>query len=228
LAFRFGELGERSLHKALKAYFCPPDGQDEVPFKGAIADLWSPTQGIIEIQTRSLSKLQTKVRRYLDEGLKVTIVFPIAEQRVIVRWNAERSVCLSRRRSPKKGRLEASFREIGSLSTLLLEPGLCLKIVGIDEEEHRCQDGQGGWRLAGQSRIDRVLVQVNTVKTLETKEDFRALVPSSWVPPATATDLAHCLNQTLRETQPLVSCLKKLKLLQFCGKRGRSELLCFP
>lgn len=223
--FRFGELKERSLHRQLKALYCPDDGKEEWPIAGAIADLWSPTSGVIEIQTGTLAKLRPKLATYLDAGLKVTVVHPVATQRTLITWNAERSEVLSRRKSPKGERVEASFREIGSLTNFLLHPQFRLVLALVQEEEHRCADGQGSWRRQGRSKIDRILKIQEGERVFSSREDYEALVPAEWGEPGTAVTFSEQLHLTAREGQALISCLKKLGILEVCGKQGRAQLL---
>lgn len=223
--FRFGELRERSLHRQLKVFYRPSDGEAEWPLGQAIADLWSPTVGVIEIQTRTLAKLRPKVAAYLEAGLSVTVVHPLSKQKTIATWNADRTELLRQRKSPKSERLETAFREIGSLWEFLLHPRFRLVLTHIQETEHRAEDGLGSWRRQGRSRVDRVLDRVLGETVLQGRGDYTALVPAGWVDPGTATTLAQALALPLRETQPLVSCLKKLGILEVCGKSGRSLLL---
>ena len=223
--FRFGELRERTLHKQLKALYRPEDGEAEWPVAGSIADLWSPTAGVIEIQTRSLSKLRPKLAAYLDAGLAVTVVHPLAVQRIIVTWNAAKDEVLSRRRSPKVERVEASFREIGSIAGVLTHPRFRLVLALVRESEHRSADGLGSWRRQGKSKVDRILDELTGERVFASREDYAALLPSQWPQPGTVAELAETLSLTGGEAQALVSCLKKLGVLEVCGRRGRAHLL---
>lgn len=223
--FRFGELRERTLHKQLKALYRPDDGEAEWRVAGAIADLWSPTVGVIEIQTRTLAKLRTKLAAYLEAGLAVTVVHPLAAHRTLVTWNADKTEVLTRRKSPKSERVEAAFREIGSLATFLLHPRFRLVVAMVRETEHRSADGQGSWRRQGKSKVDRVLEELIEERCFRTRTDYAALVPSTWKDPGTAASLARILLLTQGEAQALISCLKKLGVLETCGKEGRAHLL---
>jgi hypothetical protein len=223
--FKFGELRERTLHKQLKALYRPDDGQAEWPVAGSIADLWSPTAGVIEIQTRTLAKLRSKIADYLDAGLTVTVVHPLALCRIIVTWNADRTAILSRRKSPKVERVETSFREIGALAQFLLHPRFRLVAALVKETEHRCTDGKGSWRRQGKSTVDRVLDGQEGEKIFCRREDYEALVPPSWTEPGTVKDFALALRLTSNQAQAMVSCLKKLGILEVCGKQGRASLL---
>lgn len=223
--FKFGELRERTLHKQLKAHYRPDDGEAEWPVEGSIADLWSPTKGVIEIQTRTLAKLRPKLAAYLEAGLEVTVVHPLAAHRTIVTWNAERTEVLSRRKSPKAERAEAAFREIGSLAAFLLHPGFRLVLAMVKETEHRSADGLGSWRRQGKSRVDRTLEELVAERVFSAREDYAALVPVGWTEPGTVAELATTMKLTGFEAQALVSCLKKIGVLEVCGQRGRAHLL---
>jgi hypothetical protein len=224
--FKFGELRERTLHKQLKALYRPDDGEAEWPVGDSIADLWSPTAGIIEIQTRSLSKLRTKLAAYLEAGLAVTVVHPLAVQRTLVTWNAARDEVVSRRKSPKAERVEAAFREIGSIADVLTHPRFRLVIALVRESEHRAADGRGSWRRQGKSKVDRVLEDLVGERVFASLGDYAALVPPQWAEPGTVAELADALALRPGQAQALVSCLKKLGVLEVCGRRGRAHLLC--
>jgi hypothetical protein len=223
--FLFGELRERTLHKQLKALYRPEDGEAEWRVAGSIADLWSPTAGVIEIQTRTLAKLRPKLEAYLDAGLSVTVVHPLAVHRTLVTWNAEQTEVLSRRKSPKTDRVEASFREIGSLAAFLLHPRFRLVLALVKETEHRSDDGRGSWRRQGKSKVDRVLDDLTAERVFRRKDDYAALIPEAWEQPGTAATLAKAMALTANEAQALVSCLKKLGVLEVCGQTGRAQLL---
>jgi len=224
-AFKFGELRERSLHKQLKALYRPDDGEAEWPVAGSVADLWSPTAGVIEIQTRTLGKLRTKITGYLAAGLTVTVVHPLAAHRTIVTWNAEKTEVLSRRKSPKTERVEAAFREIGALWEFLLNPKFRLILAMVRETEHRCADGKGSWRRQGKSKIDRVLDGEFEERLLKGIQDYASLIPQNWQEPGTSREMGEILSLGTGEIQALVSCLKKIGVLEVCGKRGRADLL---
>lgn len=223
--FRFGELKERTLHRQLKALYCPEDGQAEHRIEGAIADIWSPSAGVIEIQTRTLFKLKGKLAAYLDAGLAVTVVHPLAVHRTLVTWNADQTEILTQRKSPKGERVEQAFREVGSIAEFLLHPRFRLVLALVKETEHRCADGRGSWRRQGKSKVDRTLEDLRGERTFSSREDYAALVPSEWTEPGTASDLAEALRLTAGESQALVSCLKKIGVLEVCGKRSRAQLL---
>src|SRR5512143_2160638 len=105
-----GTLGENSLHAALKTWYAQPGDQVEVKLEGYYIDLVRGEQ-LIEIQTRHFGALKTKLGRLLEHH-PVRLVHPIAVEKWIVRLPAEGETPLSRRRSPRRGRLEHLFLEL--------------------------------------------------------------------------------------------------------------------
>ena len=223
--FKFGELRERTLHKQLKALYRPEDGEAEWSVAGAVADLWSPTAGVIEIQTRTLAKLRPKLAAYLEAGLTVTVVHPLAVHRTLVTWDAGRTQVLTTRKSPKADRVEGSFREIGALADFLLHPRFRLVLALIKETEHRCDDGLGSWRRQGKSKVDRVLEGLPEDRIFSSWGDYAGLIPPGWEEPGTSASLGKALGLGPNPTQALVSCLKKIGVLEVCGREGRAHLL---
>ena len=222
--FRFGELRERTLHRQLKSHFLPADGVQEVAFGRWIADIWSPSQGIIEIQTSSLSKLRPKLRDFLAHTL-VTVIHPVALKKSVVTWNADQTSIVRERRSSAKGRIETLFREVGALAEFLLHPGFTLWFCLIEEREHRCEDGLGSWRRKGVSKVDRELVSLVELKKFRAPRDWLELLPEGWLGPSTNKELAQLLGLRVNQAQSLTNCYKKLGLLEDVGVSGRSRLL---
>lgn len=222
--FRFGELQERTLHKQLKAHFCPKDGQTEVPIGRFIADIFSPSQGIVEIQTSSLGKLKPKLRAFLAESV-VTVVHPVVVSRTVVTWNAARTQPVRQRKTKPDEKVAGLFRQIGALSEFLFHPGLTLLFCAIEEIDHRCEDGEGSWRRRGVSRVDRELVSLLDVNRFHGRRAWEALLPEGWTGPSTNKELAEMLHVRVAQAQSLTSCFKKLGLLEVLGKRGRETLL---
>jgi hypothetical protein len=222
--FRFGELRERTLHRQLKAHFCPPDGTTEHPVDRWVADIWSPSQGIIEIQTGSLAKLRPKLRSFLTHSV-VTVIYPVAARKTIKTWNAEMTQVLRQRRSAKRMRVEFLFREIGSLAEFLLHPGFTLCVCLLDEVDHRSEDGLGGWRRRGISKVDRELEELLETQIFRDRSDWLSLLPAGWKGPSTNKDLSMLLGVPVARVQSLTSCYKKLGLIRDVGASGRSRLL---
>jgi hypothetical protein len=113
---------------------------------------------LIEIQTGNFTALKRKLARLLVNH-RVCVVYPIAQERWVRRITAEGQQ-ISRRKSPKKGRIEELFVELVRLPHLVSHPNFSLKALLIQEEVIWRDDGQGSWRRKGWSVADRLLLDV--------------------------------------------------------------------
>ena len=96
---RIGELNERSLHRALKARYAVTGSDTEQAIDGFVADVVIGDR-IVEIHTGGFSPLKRKLPRLLERH-PVTLVYPIARDRYIVKVSADTETPAARRKSPK-------------------------------------------------------------------------------------------------------------------------------
>lgn len=213
---------EGPLHAALKAWYTQPGDALEVPVDGYIIDL---VRGdvLIEIQTRGFSALRDKLAA-LTRAHPVRLVYPIAQEKWIVKLAEDGKSEVSRRRSPKRGDVEQIFDELVSIPHLLAQPNFTLEVVFIHEEEARRYDARRGWRRKGWVTHERRLVKVVGQQSFTSPEDLRALLPASLAEPFTAADLARLIPGSLRRAQKMIYCLRAMGILTATGKRGRAML----
>ena len=88
------------------------------------------------------------------------LVFPIAQEKWIVRMSKDEKTCLGRRKSPKKGNIFHLFDELVYIPGLITHPNFSLETLLIQEEEVRCDDGTGSWRRHGLRIADHRLIDV--------------------------------------------------------------------
>ena len=81
-----GTLGEKTLHRVLKAYFQPDPSKCEVRVGPYVADALTES-GIVEIQTRSFYKLRPKLKAFLEQA-PVTVVYPVPAVKWLI-WISE-------------------------------------------------------------------------------------------------------------------------------------------
>ena len=153
-----GTLNEKPLHAALKELYARPGDRTEVPVDGFVVDVVRDDV-LFEIQTRTLSaikgKLSALVRRH-----PVRLVYPIAQEKWIVRLAHDGESVLGRRKSPRRGSIELVFEELVSMPRLLLHPNFSLEVVLIQEEEVRYPDETLNWRRRGWAVHERRLLGV--------------------------------------------------------------------
>ena len=216
-----GTLAERSLHAALKERLAQPGDHLEVPVEGFVVDIVRGA-ALLEIQTAGLYQMKRKLRRLLPE-YQITIYHPIPREKWIVRQSADGDF-VSRRKSPKKGRVEDVFRELVRFGALLEQPNLTLIVLLTQEEEIWRDDGQGSWRRRRWSIHDRVLLDVIEEVSLATPADLLARLPADLPDPFTNQELARALRIRPRLAQQITYTLRHLDQLALCGKRGRANL----
>ena len=153
-----GTLRERPLHASLKRWYAEPGDRTEVAVDGYVIDL---VRGdlLIEVQTRGLSSARHKVAALLGRGHRLRVIYPIAVDTWIVKFDADGSV-LSRRRSPRHGIPSDVFAELVSIAMLLADPHLEIDLVLIEMEERRFHAPDGPWRRKGWTVEERRLVDI--------------------------------------------------------------------
>ncbi len=217
-----GTLGEKSLHAAVKRWYARPGDRLEVHLDGYVIDIVRGDH-LIEIQTRNFTALKRKLA-YLTGSHPVRLIYPVARKKWIVRLEDDGRTERTRRKSPKKGRVEDVFRELVRFPGLVLHPNFTLEVLLVHAEQVLINDGRGSWRRKGWSIHDHRLLEVVEAVTLATPADFRALLPPSLPESFTVKDLAGTLNLRANLAQKMAYCLRHMGAIEQTGKRGRSYL----
>jgi hypothetical protein len=215
-----GTLAEQSLHAALKDWYTQPGDRLEVRVSGYVIDI---VRGdlLIEIQTGNFSALKRKLGK-LVEGHPVRLVHPIPRERWIVRLSADGRSAVSRRKSPKRGRVEDLFVELVRLPILVAHPNFSVEVLLIQEEVILYNDGKGSWRRKGWSIHDRRLLDVVDRAVFESPPDFVPLLPSTLPDPFTTRDLAGALGARRSLAQKMAYCLRKMDVIRVVDRRGNA------
>jgi hypothetical protein len=216
-------FNEKSLHAALKAWYAQPFDRVEATVDGFVIDL---VRGdlLIEIQTRSFASLKRKLST-LTTHHPVRLVYPIAQEKWIVKLDESLTRPLDRRRSPKRGVVEQLFAELVSFPKLIANPNFSLEILLIREEEKRRYVGpRQVWRRRGWATHERSLLEVVEQRRFTAPADLLALLPATLPNPFTTADLATALAQPRRLAQQMTFCLREVDLIKEIGKQGRAVL----
>ncbi len=147
-------MQETTLHAELKEIYRLDGGQVETWVDGYLIDVVKPDL-LIEVQTRNLGALKKKLEDLLDNH-PIRLVHPIAKEKFIVLINPDGKV-VSRRRSPKKGKIEDLFYGLVYVAKWVNHPNFSFELLLTSEEEQRIDDGLGSWRRKGVSIQDRRL-----------------------------------------------------------------------
>ena len=185
-----GTLGEKLIHKTLKYYIEPDVSRHEISYLGHVADIFNEN-GIFEIQTRSFQKLKTKLNDFLPSE-RVTVVYPIVENKTICRIDTESGESSPPRKSPKKGRVSDALGEIAMIRGFIPNDRLKIVIFLLDAEETRMVNGSVRIGRKRTRKIDCVPTKLNSVIELSSAEDYCNLLPKELPDAFTSVEFEKC------------------------------------
>jgi len=218
-------MNERALHLEIKKVYSLPGDQFEVKLDNYIVDILRG-QLVIEVQTKNFSAIKGKLET-LTEKHKVRLVYPLTERKWITYFTKE-NVVMSKRRSPKKGKLADLFRELVMIAHIVGDANFSLEVFLIDEEEIRCNDGRGSWRRRGASIKERRLLQVNSRILFKNKTDYLKILPDGLNQVFTNKELSKLGKIPLRTARQITYCLRKSGAILLSPKRGRELSFQLP
>lgn len=214
-------MTEHTLHNQLKTLYAQPGDLVEESIDGYIIDLVRKDL-LIEIQTRNFSSIKSKIEDLVARH-KVRLIHPVGYIKWIIRLDRDK-VKISRRRSPKRGRIEEVFYQLVYMPKLLLNKNFEIEVVLVNMEEYNVDDGKGSWRRRGRSIYDRKLIDVKSQDLFRCPRDFLRLIPSSLPNAFTARDLARNASLRIGLAQKMVYSLRQMRMLEVTGKRYRANL----
>ena len=246
-----GTLREKRLHAAIKLYLCP----DETCHERPVADLLASSDGtaqapekkrrmvadiltegnIYEVQTGGFFPLKEKIAWYLTHTpCRITVVHPIPAVRYLSWINPEDGSIISRRRSPKRGRVRDVAKELYWLSEFVGNPRFALRLLLIELEEYRMADGWSRDGKRGSNRYERFPTALLGDVILKTPADYAAyFLPEALaesadgegnLPRFTASEYARLTGIRGKATYSTIHLLERLGLIQETEERvGRSK-----
>ena len=216
-----GTLQETSLHHELKNWCARPGDRLEVVVDGYEIDVVGQDR-LIEVQTGNFGAMKGKLKALLPDH-QVQLVYPIARERWVCRVD-RRDRPVSRRKSPKRGRMEDLFGELMRLPEEAVHENFSLRVLLTQEEVVWRDDGRGSWRRKGWSVADRRLLAVVDERLFEDVEAYLSLLPAELPAPFTNKELAESLKLQRPQATKMTYCLRRMGLLEQVGKRGRFNL----
>src|SRR5262245_17131762 len=130
-----GLLNENPLHASLKQWCGQPGDQFEVTVDAFVIDIVRDGL-LLEIQTGHLASIKSKLTE-LVRTHRTRLIYPIAQEKWIVKRAKDNSGGVTRRKSPRRGRVEDLFWEMVSVPHLLGNSNFSLEVLLIREEEVR-------------------------------------------------------------------------------------------
>jgi hypothetical protein len=220
-----GLLNEKPLHASLKQWYARPGDRFEVPVDGFVIDIVRDDL-LIEIQTRNFSAIKSKLTR-LSRSHHVRLIYPIVQEKWIVRLaNGDRSGVI-RRKSPKRGRMEDLFWELVSIPQLLSNPNFSLEVLMIRQEEVRRYEQKRRWRSRGWVIEGRQLLEVLDRRLFGESADWLRFLPNG-LESFTTSDLATGIASGRELAQKMAYCLREARMIELIGRRGRANLYRVP
>ena len=216
-----GTLQETSLHHDLKEWCARPGDRLEAVVAGYEIDVVGDDR-LLEVQTGNFGAMKSKLKALLP-AYKVELVYPVARERWVCRVDG-RDRPISRRKSPKRGRVEELFGELLRLPEVTSQPNFSLRVLLTQEEVVWRDDGRGSWRRKGWSVADKRLLDVVGEQLFEGPDDYLGLLPDSLEEPFTNQELAESLKMRRPLAAKMTYCLRRMGLLEMAGKSGRFNL----
>ena len=216
-----GLLNEKPLHASLKKWYAQPGDRFEVPVDGFVIDIVRDDL-LIEIQTRNFGAIKSKLTS-LVHSHRVRLIYPVAQEKWIVREAKDHRSGITRRKSPKRGRWEDLFEELVSIPRLLSHPNFSLEVLMIKEEERRRYDSKRAWRRRGWVTEGRRLLEVQEQRLFGAPADWVRLCPRD-LESFTTKDLAAGLDTGRDLAQKVAYCLRHGTMIELIGKQGRANL----
>lgn len=218
---RIGLLNEKPLHASLKQWYARPGDRFEAAVSRYVIDIVRDNL-LIEIQTGSFASIRSKLTN-LVQSHQVRLIYPIVQEKWIVRPATDEPRRVLRRRSPKRGRLEDLFWETVSIPHLLSNRNFSLEVLMIKAEEARRYEGKRQWRRRGWGIEERRLLEVVDRRLFKDTADWRGILPEG-LESFTATDLATATDTGTTLAQKMAYCLRRASVIELIGRRGRANL----
>jgi len=217
-----GLLNEKPLHASLKEWYAQSGDQFEEKVDGFVIDIVR-NDLLLEIQTGNFASIKSKLTK-LARTHRIRLIYPIAQEKWIIKQARDNGGGVTRRKSPKRGRVEDLFREMVSFPHLLVNPNFSLEVVLIREEEVRRYEGKRNWRRRGWVTEERRLLEVVDRRLFEEAADLQTLLPDKLGESFTTRDLAEAIGIRRQLAQKMAYCLHKVRVVELIGKRGRANL----
>ena len=212
-----GTLSEKSIHSVLKKYYEPDEINTEVKIGRFYADI-SGENGIIEIQTQKLFKLQKKLDIFLDY-CPVTVVHPVISEKTIV-WLDKSGKPVKSRKSPVKGSVYDALYELYGIKYTLDNPNMTVIIPVIKARDYRClKQGSSTRKKPRYQKGDKIPTDIEEELILSCADDYRVFLPEGITENFCSDDLSKAAGISLSCAQVCLNILSYLKLVERIGKK---------
>lgn len=221
-----GTLGEKTMHRVLKYFFCPDANFHEVGLGSFVADV-VVDDVIYEIQTGGFYPLRKKLAYYLERGDKtVVIAVPVIGKKRLLWIDPEtgESVGQPRARTQPRAHMRV-LRELFRLCDLLDFSRVTLCLICVEADEYRMLDGYGQNKKTKATKIEKIPRALLDLIDLASAADVaRVFLPDSLPSPFTSAEFSRLTGAKRRALSADLYALEKLGVIERAGKKGNAVL----
>ena len=222
-----GGLSEKAIHKILKLTFEENTACHEVKFLGSVADIKNE-EGIIEIQTKDLFRLEGKISKFLPHS-PVTVVIPLLREKYI-RWiDTETGEITEPRRSPRVDSVFTALYMLFPLVKFIGLEGFSVKLAFLSADEYKRLDGWDKTKKRGASKSDKIPRELLEIAQLSSREDYGKYLPEL-EDIFLAKDFTKAVKLPSRKAYYALKLFEALGFVEEIGKKGRAivyKKVCF-
>ena len=224
-----GTQNEKLIHSTLKNYYAPYGDEQEIKIGKFFADAVSE-DGIFEIQTRSLYKLNEKLRTFLEFS-RVTVVHPIIREYRTLFINSDSGEVIRETAPRKMKTLLKAFEELYSIREFLRHENLTVILCGLKVEKRVYFSGDAPPDMSRKNQrkkcvIEEVPLEILDEIVLENPRDYEIFLPkdilSVYSDGFTKKQLCKAANESASSLR--IQVLKTVGLIERTGKCGREYL----
>ncbi|WP_024858436.1 hypothetical protein [Ruminococcus albus] len=214
-----GTLSEKTVHAVLKEYYGGGEENKEIPLGGFVADVVSE-DGVIEIQTRALYRLERKLEALLPL-CRVTVVYPIEARKYLLDIDPDSGELISKRLSPKRLKIWHGIAELYGIRKFLGNENLTVRFPVLTVEETRIRAVEKKRRA---DKIDKLPSEMTEEVVIRRKEDIAALLPEELPDGFTSAEFAKLCRINADTAGKCIRVLSVMGIITECGKQGRCKL----
>lgn len=214
-----GTLSEKTVHAVLKEYYGGGEENKEIPLGGFVADVVSE-DGVIEIQTRALYRLERKLEALLPL-CRVTVVYPIEARKYLLDIDPDSGELISKRLSPKRVKIWHGIAELYGIRKFLGDENLTVRFPVLTVEETRIRAVEKKRRA---DKIDKLPADMTEEVVIRRKEDIAALLPEKLPDGFTSAEFAKLCRINADTAGKCIRVLSVMGIITECGKQGRCKL----
>lgn len=214
-----GTLSEKTVHAVLKEYYGGGEENKEIPLGGFVADVVSE-DGVIEIQTRALYRLERKLEALLPL-CRVTVVYPIEARKYLLDIDPDSGELISKRLSPKRVKIWHGIAELYGIRKFLGDENLTVRFPVLTVEETRIRAVEKKRRA---DKIDKLPSEMTEEVVIRRKEDIAALMPEELPDGFTSAEFAKLCRINADTAGKCIRVLSVMGIITECGKQGRCKL----